>query len=133
MPAPNTTGGQRALPKPDRCSVLYPSNEHQDDRSGRQLPQQPGGYAMDDSKSNDNPRTVSNESAAGLQRRQFLGNVVKAAGGLPLGELAAATAAGAQPTGAPSPGAGAQTFSATRWPDREEQISPKSKQWLPSS
>src|SRR5213080_250177 len=98
MPAPNTTGGRRALPKPDRCSVLHPSNEHQDDRGGWRLPQQPGGHAMDDSKSNDNPRAVAAESAGGLQRRQFLGNVVKAAGGLQLGDLAAATAASAQPT-----------------------------------
>src|SRR2546425_12722611 len=130
MPAPNTTGGQRALPKTDRCSVLYPSNEHQDDRGGRQLPQQPGGYAMDDSKSNDNARAVPAESAAGLQRRQFLGNVVKAAGGLLLGDLAAATAASAQPTGSPAPAGGAQKFTDWGWPPPYRQIGPESKRWL---
>src|SRR2546428_13257091 len=85
---------------------------------------------MDDSKSNDNPRAVPAESAAGLQRRQFLGNVVKAAGGLLLGDLAAATAASAQPTGSPAPAVGGQRFTDWGWPLPYEQIAPKSKQWV---
>ncbi|TMH21180.1 MAG: hypothetical protein E6H64_08885, partial [Betaproteobacteria bacterium] len=87
---------------------------------------------MDDSKSNDNPRAVPAESAAGLQRRQFLGNVVKAAGGLLLGDLAAPTAASAQPTSSPAPAVGAQKFTDWGWPQPYEQISAKSKQWLQS-
>src|SRR5437762_7656503 len=87
---------------------------------------------MDDSKSNDNPRAVPAESAAGLQRRQFLGNVVKAAGGLLLGDLAAPTAASAQPTSSPAPAVGGQKFTDWGWPLPYEQISAKSKQWLQS-
>ena len=87
---------------------------------------------MDDSKSNDSPRAAPAESTAGLQRRQFLGNVVKAAGGLLLGDLAAATAASAQPTGSPAPAVGAQKFTDWGWPQPYEQISAKSKQWLQS-
>jgi sulfonate transport system substrate-binding protein len=87
---------------------------------------------MDDSKSNDSPRAVPAESATGLQRRQFLGNVVKAAGGLLLGDFAAPTAASAQPTSSPAPAVGAQKFTDWGWPQPYEQISAKSKQWLQS-
>src|ERR1700737_4935526 len=87
---------------------------------------------MDDSKSNDSPRVVRAESTAGLRRRQFLGNVVEAAGGLLLGDLAAATAADAQPTSSSAPAVGGQKFSDWGWPLPYEQISAKSKQWLQS-
>ena len=87
---------------------------------------------MDDSKSNDSPRVVPAEATAGLPRRQFLGDVVKVAGGLLLGDLAAATAVNAQPTSPPAPAVGGQTFTDWGWPLPYEQISAKSKQWLQS-
>ena len=51
---------------------------------------------MDDSTSNKCLRVVPADSPAGPDRRRFLGNVVKAAGGLLLGDLAGVTAATAQ-------------------------------------
>ncbi len=86
---------------------------------------------MDESKSNDARRVVRPEPK-GTKRRQFLGGVVKAAGGLLLGDLAAGTTAIAQPTGSAAPAIGAKKFTDWGWPLPYEQISAKSKQWLES-
>src|SRR6185437_10722744 len=87
---------------------------------------------MDDSKANDSKHVAPAERADGAQRRQFLGNVVKAAGGLLLGDLAAGTAAIAQPSTGAAPAVGARKFTDWGWPQPYEQISAKSKQWLQS-
>jgi len=62
------------------------------------------------------------ETSPGIDRRQFLRYAAQTAGGLLLGELAAATAArAAEP---------ARNFTEWGWPQPYEQISAKSKQWL---
>src|SRR5512146_1574580 len=84
---------------------------------------------MDESKSNDGPRILPAEPAA-PERREFLGNVAKVAGGLLLGDLAVAATAGAQQPAAPA--VATRTFTDWGWPQPYEQISAKSKQWLQS-
>ena len=84
---------------------------------------------MDASKSHDSGAIVPAEPATALPRREFLSTVVKAAGGLLLGDLAAASVASAQTAG---PAVASQKFTDWGWPQPYEQISTKSKQWLQS-
>ena len=84
---------------------------------------------MDDSKDSESNAVKPD---VGVRRRQFLGNVAKAAGGVLLGNLAAgAPSAGAQPS-ATAPAVTSKRFTDWGWPLPYEQISAKSKQWLQS-
>jgi ABC-type nitrate/sulfonate/bicarbonate transport system substrate-binding protein len=87
---------------------------------------------MDESKSREGARVATVAATEGRRRRKFLGNLAKAAGGLLVGDLVAATPATAQPAGAPAAALGGQRFTDWGWPLPYEQISAKSKQWLQS-
>jgi hypothetical protein len=80
---------------------------------------------MDHSKSDDE----NGKSNTTLPRRQFLGSIAKATGGLLLADLAAGNAAHAQTK---APAVQVKKFTAWGWPEPYEQISAKSKQWLQS-
>lgn len=82
---------------------------------------------MNGSKSDAPGENEPNQPAPTWPRRAFLGNVVKTASGLLLGDLVASTTAGAQAAAISS-----QKFTEWGWPLPYEQISAKSKQWLQS-
>src|SRR5208282_3032552 len=87
---------------------------------------------MDESNSSDISSGVTPEATERFGRRDFLGTVVKAAGGLVLGDLVTATATKAQPASSSPAVIGGQRFTDWGWPLPYEQISAKSKQWLQS-
>ncbi|HXR55539.1 MAG TPA: glycine betaine ABC transporter substrate-binding protein [Casimicrobiaceae bacterium] len=83
---------------------------------------------MDDAKSKDAARNVTHEPAR-ADRRDFLGNVAKAAGTLLLGDMVGGIpTAVAQQSGAPA--VVTRKFTEWGWPLPYEQVSAKSKQWL---
>jgi sulfonate transport system substrate-binding protein len=86
---------------------------------------------MEDAKSNDAPSSAESAPQR-TARRQFLGGVAKAAGGLLLADVVGLSNASAQagPSGAPA--ISTRKFTDWGWPQPYEQISAKSKQWLQS-
>jgi ABC-type nitrate/sulfonate/bicarbonate transport system substrate-binding protein len=84
---------------------------------------------METSKLSGNAVAPSTEPIS-RPRREFLGTVAKAAGGLLFGDLVTASAGRAQAPTAPA--VTSQKFTEWGWPLPYEQISVKSKQWLQS-
>jgi ABC-type nitrate/sulfonate/bicarbonate transport system substrate-binding protein len=85
---------------------------------------------MQEAKSNG--AAESAESGQPVPRREFLGNIAKAAGALLLGDVVGVPAAAAQAPSNAAPAVITKKFTDWGWPLPYEQISPKSKQWLQS-
>ncbi|HKO67839.1 MAG TPA: hypothetical protein VJU53_08540, partial [Burkholderiaceae bacterium] len=86
---------------------------------------------MENSKSDDESSKASHGQRIELPRRQFLGDVAKAGGGLLLADLAG-NIAYAQTKAPAAPAVQTKKFTEWGWPEPYEQISAKSKQWLQS-
>src|SRR5215203_2898504 len=84
---------------------------------------------MDHLKSDDERSKASSGSRIALPRRQFLGDVAKAGGGLLLADLAG-NIAYAQTKAPAAAAVQSKKFTDWGWPEPYEQISAKSKQWL---